>query len=169
MADNPLVRWCGVLRPREVMPFLVTQDVFLLLSDYEGLPLSLLEAMAAGTVPVVSDLPSGMREVVRNECGVRVAVGDVDAAVAAIMQLERDRSRVQALSEQASSHARAHYSAERMSRQFEELILSFPAAADLRWPAAVPIPTPLCLHRMSAWAFQGAPRVIRRMIRRVMH
>lgn len=41
-------------------------DVFVLLSDFEGLPISLLECMARGCVPVVYDMESGVDEVVIN-------------------------------------------------------------------------------------------------------
>ena len=36
-------------------------DIFLLTSDFEGLPLALLEAMSCGCVPVVSDV-GGIRQ-----------------------------------------------------------------------------------------------------------
>src|SRR5258708_7408499 len=47
-------------------------DVLILVSDYEGLPLSLLEAMGHGVVPVVSDLESGIRDVVDNRSAILV-------------------------------------------------------------------------------------------------
>lgn len=163
--NNPIVRWRGALRPRDVMSFLAKQDVFLLLSDYEGLPLSLLEAMAAGLVPIVSDLPSGMREVVSDEIGFRVPIGDVAAATEAVLELERDRGRWRQLSERGSARARADYSAERMNRQFEALIAEFPATRDIHWPSVVQIPVPLGL--LHDWVFQGLPRITRRAIRRI--
>lgn len=46
----------GRLSQKKMEKVLSTQEIFLLFSDYEGLPLSLLEAMAHGLVPVVSDL-----------------------------------------------------------------------------------------------------------------
>ena len=58
---------------------------FSLLSDYEGLALSLLEAMGAGVVPVVSDLSSGIAQAVPADCGLRVPFGNLDAAAAALL------------------------------------------------------------------------------------
>ncbi|MGE4086193.1 MAG: glycosyltransferase [Vicinamibacterales bacterium] len=62
--------------------------VFVLPSRREGMPLSLLEAMAAGLAPVVSDL-DGLNEVVGDGAAVVVAPGDAAALAAAIEGLLR--------------------------------------------------------------------------------
>ena len=55
-------------------------DVLVMPSRGEGLPVALLEAGAAGVVPVVSDLPSGIPDVVRPASRVTApAVGDIGA------------------------------------------------------------------------------------------
>ncbi len=54
-------------RPQsEVLAALAGAHVMILFSDYEGLPLVLLEAMARSTVPVVTDVPSGIRDLLRD-------------------------------------------------------------------------------------------------------
>ena len=75
------VRWTGALPHREVLATLPDADVFVLPTRAEGFPVALVEAMACGLVPVVSDIPSGVPEVVddgRN--GFRPPVGDVARA-----------------------------------------------------------------------------------------
>jgi colanic acid/amylovoran biosynthesis glycosyltransferase len=44
-----------------VQQILLRSQALLLMSDFEGLPVALLEAMAAGVVPVVRSIPSGIR------------------------------------------------------------------------------------------------------------
>ena len=61
--DQGLVRLTGRLNPREVRQELEQHDLFALMSDYEGLPLSLLEAMAVECVPVVTAVESGITEI----------------------------------------------------------------------------------------------------------
>ena len=46
------------------MRFLSGADVLFMCSEYEGLPLVVLEAMARGTIPVVTDIAGGLREVI---------------------------------------------------------------------------------------------------------
>lgn len=70
----------------EIPDWLAAMDVFLIASEFEGLPLALLEGMMAG-LPVVSTRVGGIPEVVRDgESGFLVPFGDVprlaDRAVA---------------------------------------------------------------------------------------
>lgn len=66
-------------------------DVFCLPSFSEGLPVSILEAMAAG-VPVVGSDVRGIREVVsHNETGLLFPVNDHDALAQQFIQLQNDR------------------------------------------------------------------------------
>ena len=86
-ASGSKVRFLGAVPYGEVPQVLAQHDVYFLCSDYEGLPLSLLEAMGAGLVPVVSDLPSGISEVVNDANGIRVAVADEGGYVRALTGL----------------------------------------------------------------------------------
>jgi glycosyltransferase involved in cell wall biosynthesis len=60
------IRFLGPLSPAETQAELAKCQVFLLMSDFEGLPLSLLEAMAAGVVPVARAIQSGVPELVQD-------------------------------------------------------------------------------------------------------
>jgi glycosyltransferase involved in cell wall biosynthesis len=96
---NPRVQWCGPLTNAEVIALYATQDVFVLPTHSEGFPVALVEAMGAGAVPVVSNIPSGVPEVVTSTAiGERPEVGDVAGFTGAIASLDRDRSRLAAMS-----------------------------------------------------------------------
>jgi glycosyltransferase involved in cell wall biosynthesis len=59
----------GGLDQKAVSKTMAKNDIFLLFSDYEGLPLALLEGMAHGLVPVVSDLGNDFRDLVHGTGG----------------------------------------------------------------------------------------------------
>jgi glycosyltransferase involved in cell wall biosynthesis len=153
------IRFLGELPNREVAGILRSQDVFVLLSDFEGLPLSLLEAMGEGVVPVVSDLESGMREVVTAEIGFRVPVGDVAAAADAVMTLATFPARLSAMSAAAIRLARERYSAVGMADRYAGLIRELSKGAAV-WPAGVAVPPPLHVRR--PWLYSGVFRRLRR-------
>jgi glycosyltransferase involved in cell wall biosynthesis len=68
----------GKLANAEILKILEGFDAFLLPSAFEGLSVSLLEAMSRGVVPVVSDIRSGVPELIRNGVNGFIApVGDV--------------------------------------------------------------------------------------------
>lgn len=164
LKDVSQVRFLGNVPNAKVGELLRAQDVMVLLSDYEGLPLSLLEAMGEGVVPVISDLQSGIREVVTPETGIKVPIGDVATAAEAIRSLALDPVRLAALSAASRRFARREYSASRMADRYLDLIDSFHRPATM-WPARMRVPTPLLVDR--PWLFQGFPRRARRALKSI--
>jgi glycosyltransferase involved in cell wall biosynthesis len=68
----------GKLANGEILSALEDFDAFVLPSSFEGLSVSLLEAMSRGVVPVVSDIRSGVPELIRDGINGFIApVGDV--------------------------------------------------------------------------------------------
>jgi glycosyltransferase involved in cell wall biosynthesis len=65
-------------------------DVFVLPSYHEGMPRSILEAMASGKPVVATDIAGCRDEVVHGETGLLVPVGDAEALSQAILTLLRD-------------------------------------------------------------------------------
>ena len=91
-------------------------EVLLLVSDYEGSPLSLLEGMAAG-VPVVASRVAGIPELVANgDTGVLVEPQTADAIAEGLIGLLGAPTRAAALGERGRVRARELYSRERMVR-----------------------------------------------------
>ena len=83
------VRWTGALD--DVSEHLRNADIFTLPSRWESLPLSIIEAMAAG-LPVVATDVGGVAELVTDgHTGVLVPPRDVDALAASLDRLLADR------------------------------------------------------------------------------
>jgi len=152
--------------PNERIPeLMVDSDVFLLPSDYEGLPISLLEAMAHGVVPVVSDLPSGIREVVNAETGILVHPDNVDGYAAAILQLDSDREDLAKKSRAASRLVRNGFSCEAMADRWLKMLGELPAAA-AEWPISQKVTYSLMMRRLGL-PFLPAFRPVGKLINRV--
>lgn len=80
----------GELLPDEVFRRLADADIFCMASFSEGLPISIMEAMAAG-VPVVATWISGIPELAVNEVtAMTVPPGNADVLTVAIKRLIRD-------------------------------------------------------------------------------
>lgn len=68
-------------------------------SRSEGLPVTLLEATSAGVVPVVSDLASGIPDVVEHGVtGYRIPPGNIEGFANAIAEIDSDRYRMEIMS-----------------------------------------------------------------------
>lgn len=159
MAPFAAVRFAGAVPNDRVTELLREHDVFVLLSDYEGLPLSLLEAMGEGVAPLVSDLASGIAEAVPPGCGIRVAIGDVHAAAAELRALAADRARLTALSRAAAEFARSNFSAERMAAAYLALASG---GARSEWSVRGEIPAPLGMGWRAS--LRGVRRVFKRFV-----
>ncbi len=106
----------------EVLSLFDRHDVFALPSAFEGLPVALLEAMAHGCVPVVSDVASGIPDVVRNgRNGLRVPIGDTAAFAAAISGLARSPELLRDLSSAARATVAQRYTTGLMTDRYLEL------------------------------------------------
>ncbi|VFU07847.1 glycosyltransferase family 4 protein [Methylocella tundrae] len=95
---NGVVSMVGRLTREEMYEVFRESDVFLLVSSFEGMPISLIEAMACGCAPVVSDLPSGIPDLVSMDVGDRLPIGDVHAFAQSIAALQRNPARLASMS-----------------------------------------------------------------------
>ncbi|HUT25988.1 MAG TPA: glycosyltransferase, partial [Sumerlaeia bacterium] len=95
-------------------------EVYVLPSLYgEGLPLSILEAMAQGK-PVVATATEGNDELVRDgETGLLVPPGDATALAQAVATLLRDPARARAMGKRGRELVRTHFSIAQMARRYE--------------------------------------------------
>jgi len=113
-------------------------DVMVLFSHSESLPNVVLEAMAAG-VPVVASRVGGVPELVRHdETGLLVAPGDEDELAAAVTQLLTQPSVRARYGRRAREVARANFSLEIITRQYEQLYLQ--VLAEKNWNARRMVP-----------------------------
>ncbi|QEC77922.1 glycosyltransferase family 4 protein [Mucilaginibacter ginsenosidivorax] len=65
--NNPEnVFFAGSILPEDVQQVLLSSHTFVLMSDYEGIPVALMEAMACGVVPVCKLINSGIPELVHD-------------------------------------------------------------------------------------------------------
>lgn len=80
------VVFTGKVMPDEMSRYLDRSDIFVFPSYKETTPNSLLEAMSAGLPCIVCDV-DGVREVVSNDCALKVDAGDVSGIALAVMKL----------------------------------------------------------------------------------
>lgn len=108
--------------------FLSRITIFVLSSYSEGMPLSILESMAARK-PVVAAAVGGIPEVLgANEYGWLFPPGDADALTESLRSVLRDSEEVQSRVDRARQRYEAEYTDTRMAQRYtslyEELILS---------------------------------------------
>lgn len=104
----------------DVGDVLAAADVFVLPSRWEGNPLSVMEAMAAGR-PIVATAVGCLPEIVPPGAGRLVTPGDDGALAAALRELATDLGLARAMGAAAARVARARFDAATMARSYEEL------------------------------------------------
>jgi glycosyltransferase involved in cell wall biosynthesis len=124
------VSFPGPASPEVVRAWLNRATMFVLPSHIEGMPLVLLEAMAAG-LPVVATPVGAVPSVVEQDrFGYLVPVGDVDALAAALGRLLADEGLRQRFGQTARATWAARFSIERVAQDLRCLYGGlFPAGA----------------------------------------
>src|SRR5262245_60129259 len=111
-----VVQFCG--ERREVGNWLRAADVFVLSSTSEGLPISMLEAMAAGLPAIVTEVGALPELVELSGAGHTVPAGSVDGLARAIVDFASRRQQLAALGERASRCYRARFTPDRMAADY---------------------------------------------------
>lgn len=121
------VQFLGV--HRDVPGLLMGHQVCVLSTHYEGMPLALIEGMAAGCAVVGSAVP-GVREVIRDGIDGRlVPEGDAEALAQALQALLEAPDAAARLGAAARATALHDYSRTRMNQEYEALFLQLARTA----------------------------------------
>lgn len=108
----------------DALQLLGQADILLMPSRFEGLPVTLLEAIARGVVPVASFLPGITDDAVTNGVnGLLPTVGDISGFARAIARLQDDNLRLQ-MSRAAWQEARDKFNKELMVDRYLRLLHS---------------------------------------------
>lgn len=158
------VRFWGWLSSVQVREQLLRLDVFVLLSDYEGLPVALLEAMGHGLVPIVTRIESGNTQLVRDgENGFVIPVGDIPGCVEALQTLGNDRRLLSELKRAAWKSVQDYsvqHSTDCYVECFDELVQASQTKERRRnLPEPFPI-MPSCRSKYPTWVRRIKARVL---------
>jgi glycosyltransferase involved in cell wall biosynthesis len=114
-----IVRFVGLTR--DVPDLLAASDIFVLPSLWEGLPMALLEAMAAG-LPAVATAVSGTAQVLEDGVsGLLVPPDDAAGLATAIESLIRDPGLASRLALAGRSRVEARFSVDEQARRYADL------------------------------------------------
>jgi hypothetical protein len=119
------LRMLGAVPNAAIKDLMSACDIFFLPSQWEGIALSIYEAMACGRAVVGADV-GGQRELVTPECGILLPIGDDDAEVLAYTEaltaLLRDPQRLRAMGRRARERICQGFTLEQMAERMENLL-----------------------------------------------
>jgi glycosyltransferase involved in cell wall biosynthesis len=165
--ESARVRYRGAMTNADTVACLAEHDVFVLPTRVEGLPVALLEAMGCGLVPVVSNIPSGVPDVVDDGAtGLLPEVGDVDGFAEAIARLAGDRSLLDRFSAEARRTVEERFDIRARAQDYQalyaryaELYRPLPDDAALQYGSRLDQPwIPNSLVRVVRSALRGMSR-----------
>lgn len=106
---------------KDIPELLNLMDVFVLSSDWEGLPMTILEAMAAGRPCVVTDVGGNREAVIDGETGFLVPPQNPDALAKSIIRLLKDKDMSKRFGERGQARFEKEFTVEMMVSKTEEL------------------------------------------------
>ncbi len=117
------VHLTGGVSQQQVFEYLGKSDIFVLLSNWEGLPYAILEAMSFG-LPVIATDVGGVQETMNEKCGILVKRNDTKGVMKALESLIMDEKLRKRMGEEARRYAEQHFSLEEMFKKTEAAYLS---------------------------------------------
>lgn len=133
------VRNGGLIDSNRIQDELKRFDVIVLLSDYEGLPIALMEAMACGCVPICTQMQSGIPELIEHGMNGILVEDRGDAFVAAVRMLAEDQALLKKMGISARERiAGSDLSSEACGIQWLELLKRLQASGGPKQPIRIP-------------------------------
>jgi glycosyltransferase involved in cell wall biosynthesis len=132
------VRLAGRVDSSQIQERLRDCDVIVLLSDYEGLPIAVMEGMACGCVPVCLRVRSGIPELVEDGVTGLLLNDRGDSFVHAIRRLRDEPGLWERLSKAARAKIENGYSNEASAKQWADLFRSLRADSGPKRPIEIP-------------------------------
>ena len=132
------VQFKGKLKSTEVQAHLLQNQVFVLLSEFEGLPITLMEAMSAGLVSICTNMRSGISDLITNNVEGVLIDDRKDEFVAAIKKLKENAGLWKQMSQAARQKIIRSYSIETCSDQWIALLKQLVADAGKRSELILP-------------------------------
>jgi len=164
------VRLGGLIDSNRMQEAMLACDVMVLLSDYEGLPIALMEAMACGCVPVCLRMRSGIPELVEDGVTGLLVDDRQDGFVTAIRRLREDPDLWERLSQAARTRIQQEHSSEagalKWAGLLHELHRETPAKRPIRIPRKLRLPP---VHPALATADLRAPSNLAKITRFLKH
>lgn len=105
--------------------YLCASKIFLFPTENEGLSLAMLEAMACGVVPVVSNVDDLSDAVKNNINGRLIDKDDIDGFVSAVSELLNEPEKYSLYSKKAVDYICENYTIEHASKKWEEILQPF--------------------------------------------
>jgi glycosyltransferase involved in cell wall biosynthesis len=99
---------------RDVADILAAADIFVLPSHFEGLPMSVIEAMLCGLPVVATDIHGPREQVIEGQTGLLVPVRNAPALATALASLAADQALRTRMGQAGLARARAHYDENRI-------------------------------------------------------
>ena len=105
-------------RTDDMCSALLETDMYILSSNYEGMPNALMEAMAVGLPCISTDCPTGPADlIVSGENGILIPVGDEDALTSALLDMVQDPQKAKKMGQLARKHIHMNYSAQKIAAE----------------------------------------------------
>ena len=117
---NEKVKLLGVLPREKVLAILKESNIFVLTSNWEGFPRSILEAMSYG-LPIIASNVGGVQESVSEECGFVVEKGNLEAVKLSLEKLIQDLELVRRMGKSSQERLKDYFSLAKMLKETEEV------------------------------------------------
>ena len=126
---------CGI---DEVRKLLAEMNFIILPSAFEGMPVSIVEAMKTGVIPFVNDIQGGIQELVVNgETGYKIEENNISSYAERIIDLIVNKNKTEAIRNNCIEKANRFFAPEENTKKLEEVFKQVSESRKIKKPVRV--------------------------------